>query len=230
MILGDNRKALKDIKNESVDLIITSPPYKTGDGYSKELINDVFTELYRIQKPNTLFFLNFGHLAEDKFRPFRVCDIALSAGYKLNDTFTWVKNHYKPIQGHKRVNNLTEFVFLLYKNKMPKLNRLEIGIPYTDKSTAKRFNKGLDLHCAGNVWYINYETINKKDKKLHNDRYPLELPTKCIKLCGYEVNDVLDPFAGSGTTCLAAKLLNKNYIGIEIDKSHYDTATKRLNI
>jgi site-specific DNA-methyltransferase (adenine-specific) len=224
----DNRDGLHDIADESVNLIITSPPYKDVDGYSESLMRGVFNHLYRIQSPNSLFFLNFGHLAEDKFRPFSTCQIAIDSGYKLNETITWVKNHYKPIQGHRRLNNLTEFIFVLYKGKMPKLDRLAVGIPYADKSNARRFNGGLDLHCAGNVWYVNYPTINKSSQKGHNDRFPLELPTRCIKMCGYEVDTVLDPFMGSGTTCLASKNLGKKYIGMEMDESHYETAKKRL--
>jgi site-specific DNA-methyltransferase (adenine-specific) len=229
IILGDSKIELGKLASESVDLCITSPPYKDCDGYTPQLIMDIFSEAYRVQKSDTLLFLNFGHLAEDKFRPFSTCKLLMDIGYQLNDTFVWVKNHYKPIQGKRRVNNLSEFIFLLYKGKMPELNRLALGIPYVDKTNAKRFNGGLDLHCAGNVWYIDYETITNKDQKLHNDRFPLELPEKCIKLCGYPVNIVLDPFSGSGTTCLAAKQLGKDYIGIEISQENFDISSARLS-
>lgn len=220
---------MKTIPSESCDLLITSPPYKSEDGFSYTLMRDAFREMYRIQKLNTLFFLNFGHLANDKMRPFQVCQQAIDENYYLNDTIIWVKNHYKPIQGKRRLNNLTEFIFMLYKGKMPELNRLAIGVPYADKSNAKRFSGGRDLKCGGNVWYIDYETINNSDEKLHHDRFPLELPEKCIKLCGYHVATVLDPFAGSGTTCLASKNLGKDYIGIEKNKSNYEVALARLN-
>jgi site-specific DNA-methyltransferase (adenine-specific) len=222
IILGDCSEVLKTIPNDSIDLIVTSPPYKDCDGFSYDLIEKTLAELFRIQSPNTLFFLNFGHLATDKFRPFKVCELALKSGYKLNDTIIWIKNHYKPIQGHKRLNNLTEFIFLLYKEKMPRLNRLKIGIPYVDISNAKRFNHGKNLKCGGNVWNIKYETITKNEEKVHNDRFPPELPEKCISLCGYTINVMLDPFCGSGTVCKVAKKLNINYIGIEKNKFTYD--------
>lgn len=229
IIHGNCLDVLRKSDENSVDLCITSPPYKTEDGYNSDFLFSVFKNTYRVLKPNTLFFLNFGHLAEDKFRPFETCKVALNVGFKLNDTIIWVKNHYKPIQGSRRLNNLTEFIFMLYKGKMPKLNRLAIGIPYVDKTNAKRFNGGQDLHCAGNVWYINYETINSSEEKLHNDRFPVELPEKCIKLCGYEVKSVLDPFSGSGTTCVAAQKLGKGYIGIDIKKGNCEVALERLN-
>lgn len=225
---GDNRDILPKLNEESIDLCVTSPPYKDSDGYSEDLIRSTFIEVFRVQKKNTLLFLNFGHLAEDKFRPFRVCQVLMEIGYQLNDTIIWVKNHYKPIQGERRVNNLTEFIFLMYKGTMPKLDRLALGVPYKDKSNAKRFSGGRDLKCGGNVWYINYETINSSEEKLHNDRYPVELPERCIKLCGYNVETVLDPFSGSGTTGIAAANLTKSYIGIEKNKTAYDTALSRL--
>ena len=229
IILGDCEDVLKKMDDKSIDLVITSPPYKSEDGFSYTLMRDVFRQLYRVQTDDTLLFLNFGHLAEDKMRPFLVANLAIGEGYKLNDTITWVKNHYKPIQGERRLNNLTEFIFLFYKGRMPKLNRLAVGIPYVDKSNASRFNEGMDLHCAGNVWYIDYPTITRRDQKLHPDRFPLELPEKCIKLCGYDVKMVLDPFSGSATTCLAAKTLGKDYIGIEKDEKNHKVSLERLS-
>jgi site-specific DNA-methyltransferase (adenine-specific) len=175
-----------------------------------------------------LFFLNFGSLAEDKFRPFRVCQIAMGLGFKLNETITWVKNHYRPIQGHRRVNNLTEFIFVLYKGKMPKLDRLAVGVEYTDKSNVTRFAGGKDLKCGGNIWYIPYETIQSEEEKSHNDRFPLGLPEKCIKICGYKINTVLDPFCGSATTGVVAERLGKEFIGIEKNPNVYNRAVERL--
>lgn len=219
--LGDSREVLKKVSDKSVQLIITSPPYKDEDGFSIQLMRDVFQECHRVLDDNTLFFLNFGHLATDKFRPFQVCEEAMNTGFKLNDTIVWIKNHYKPIQGERRLNNLTEFIFLLYKGKMPKLNRLAVGVPYKDKSNAARYNKGQNLRCAGNIWNINYPTITKASQKPHNDRFPPELPERCIKLCGYPLKVVLDPFCGSGTVCKAAKDMGLEYVGIDKDKTHF---------
>jgi site-specific DNA-methyltransferase (adenine-specific) len=229
IIHGDCLEEIRKLGDNSVDLVITSPPYKDKDGYKFTTISATFFQCYRVLKENSLFFLNFGHLAEDKMRPFNTCQYALNRGFKLNDTITWVKNHYKPIQGKRRVNNLTEFIFILYKGKMPKIDRLVVGIPYADKSNARRYNKGQDLHCAGNVWYINYPTINNSDEKPHPDMFPLELPEKCIKLSGLKSGIVLDPYMGSGTTCLAAKKCGLDYIGIEKQKSNYDVAFERIN-
>lgn len=225
----DCLEGLKQLDNNSIDLIISSPVYKDSDGYNSIFLSAVFFQLQRVLKENSLFFLNFGHLTEDKFRPFKVCEMALNRGFQINDTITWVKNHYRPIQGNKRLNNLSEFIFLLNKGKMPKLNRLAAGVPYKDKTNAKRFAGGRDLKCRGNVWEIPYETINSKSEKLHNDRFPVLLPELCIKLSNIPDDSiVLDPFSGSATVALAAKNLNKKYIGFEIDKENWEIGNKRL--
>jgi site-specific DNA-methyltransferase (adenine-specific) len=227
IILGDSQEVLKTIPNESIDISITSPPYKDEDGYNYWNFQTIFKNVYRVLKDDSLFFLNFGHLAGEKFRPFTVCGLALNAGFKLNDTIVWTKTQYSPIQGRKRLNNLTEFIFLLYKGDMPKLHRLAIGVPYKDKSNVGRYSN-VDLKCAGNSWTFGYETIQSKEQKLHNDRFPVELPRRCLKLSGLKSGTVLDPFGGSGTTAVAAKELGLDYLLIEKQEKNFKTANERL--
>lgn len=222
-------EGLAQLKENSIDLIVSSPPYKDEDGFQELPLKLIFDNLYRVLKPNSLFFLNFGHLAEEKLRPFKVCELAMESGFKLNDTITWLKAQYSPIQGKRRLNNLTEFIFLLYKGKMPELNRLSIGVPYKDKSNIGRYSD-VDLKCRGNLWEIPYETINKKSLKLHSDRFPVKLPEMCIKLAGIPKGAlVLDCFSGSGSTALAAKRLGMKYLGFEINPAHWETSIKRLD-
>jgi len=224
---GDSQDILLELTPKTADLLITSPPYKDKDGYSDELIENVFYESFQFLKKNALCFVNFGHLAEDKMRPFTVASIIQDCGYILSETFIWIKNHYKPIQGNRRVNNLTEFVFMFYKGKMPKIDRLSIGIPYDDKTNAKRFAGGRDLKCRGNVWKIPYETIQSSTDKLHNDRFPIGLPDNCIKLSGLKSGTVFDPFAGSLTTGISARNHGLDFIGIEKNIKNCEISKKR---
>lgn len=221
------RDTMKRMDDESIDLTVTSPPYKKTEGYSDRLMYECFNSLYRVQKKDSLFFLNFGHLAEDKFRAAKVCSIAMNCGFELNETITWIKPQYSPVQGATRLNNVTEFIFLLYKGKMPKLDRLAIGVPYECKSNVGRYSE-IDLHCAGNVWIMGYETITKSNQKLHPDRFPVELPRRAIKVSGLKTGRVYDPFSGSGTTAVAAEESGLIGIGSEIDKSRWRVSVKRL--
>lgn len=220
-------EGMKNIYNNSVDIVISSPPYKNSDNWSRDLMFDCFTEVFRILKDNSLFFLNFGHLSEDKRRAFKTLELAIDANFKLNDTITWIKNHFTPLRGNN-LNNLTEFIFLLYKGEMPNIDRLSIGVPYQDESNAKRYNNGKNLRCGGNVWYIDIPTITNKSQRLHKDEFPLELPLRCLKLSGLKEGICLDPFSGSATTALAAKQLGLHYIGFEKDKYNWEIGNRRL--
>jgi len=212
----------------SVDLVVTSPPYKDEDGYKDTLIKHTFRNVHEAMRDGALCFVNFGHLAGYKSRPFRVVEILEEQFGELRETFIWVKNHYRPIQGKRRVNNLFEYVFMFCKGNMPELDRLAVGVPYADKSNIGRYSDR-DLKCGGNVWYIDYETVTASEQKLHNDRYPVALPRRCIDLSGLAIGStVMDPFMGSGTTGVAAQQSGMNFVGVELDKHHYDVASKRI--
>lgn len=227
-ILNEDCRDISDIiPDDTIDLIVTSPPYKDCDNYTEDLITDVFSECYKVLKNDGLMFVNFGHLAEDKKRPYRVLDLICDTGFNFTETIVWIKKHYRPIQGKRRVNNLFEFIWVFYKKKMPELNRLSIGVPYEDKSNVGRFSD-IDLKCPGNVWVVDYETIQSKEQKLHNDRFPVEIPRRCIKLSG-KTGSLLDPFAGSGSSLVAGKELGmEDVIGFEINRKNYNIMKKRL--
>lgn len=216
------------LTDSSIDLVITSPPYKEQDGFSWELIREAAQQCYRVLKDDALCYVNFGHLAGCKSRPFRVAMEFERAGFYWIDTIVWVKNHYTPIQGSKRVNNLTEFVFQFAKGKNYVLDRLAVGVPYKDKTNVGRY-ADKDLRCCGNVWYISYETIQRKSQKPHKDRFPVELPKRCILLSGLRKGSlVLDPFAGSMTTGIACMELGMEFIGFEVDRDVFESGRKRL--
>ena len=227
IIVGDCLDIMAQMPDNCIDLVITSPPYKEQDGYTEDLIRRLSQGLIRVLKQNGLFFLNFGHLVNDKFRPFRVCQLCLEAGFNLNDTITWEKIQFSPIRGLKRVNNLTEFVFLLYSEEMPNLDRLSIGVPYQDKSNIGRYSD-IDLRCRGNIWKIGYKTIRSRAEKFHENRFPEGLVHYAILLSGKR-GMVFDPFMGSGTTAVVAKELDRNFFGCDINPDYVEIALKRLD-
>lgn len=188
------------------------------------------SEVYRVLRPNSLFYLNFGHLAADKARPWWLQSMALDQGFNYVDTITWVKKQFSPIQGDKRLNNLTEFIFQFSKGTDYHLDRLSIGVPYEDKSNIGRYSDQ-DLRCGGNVWIIPYETIQRSGQKLHPHRFPVELPKRCIKLSNIPDGAiVLDPFMGSGTTARAAIELGKQFIGFERNMQYCMVANRRVKL
>ena len=212
-----NKNALHYLQNDSLksfNLLITSPPYKKKDGFDLELMADIFGEAYHSAAPSCLCFVNFGHLAHHKADPFRLALAIEDAGWKFHDTIVWVKNHYTPLPD-PNLNNLWEPIFLFAKGPI-KLDRLALGVPYADKSNVNRYGAGKDLRCAGNVWYVPYETIQSKEQKTHKDRFPVEIPRRCIKLSGLKRGLVFDPFCGSATTGIAALEAGLAFVGTEI--------------
>lgn len=228
-------QVMTELTDSSIDLVVTSPPYKDEDGYSRELISDVSKELYRVMKPATLAFVNFGQLAGAKERPLECAQI-FAKEFEWVDTIIWVKSnpysggHYTPINSKYRMNNMWEYIFQFSKGKA-EIDRLSLGIPYLDKSNIKRYGSfgedqsQQDLRCAGNVWYVSYPTVQSKKQKPHKDMFPEEIPRRCMKLANLaKGSTVLDPFFGSGTTGSVASAMGMNAVGYEINPKFWKKA------
>jgi site-specific DNA-methyltransferase (adenine-specific) len=110
-----------------------------------------------------------------------------------------------------------------------RLDRLAIGVPFKDKSNIARRGHARDVRCRGNTWFIPYRTVQTKAEKFnHPGTFPVDLPRWCIRLHGKPGATVLDPFAGAGTTLVAAEREGAVGIGIEIDAAYVAVAMERL--
>lgn len=239
---GDSLDVLESISNECVDCVITSPPYNIGKDYGvyqddiprmeyMNWIGRVFYKVYQKMKINGSLFLNLGNKPSDQLFCHEVIE-QLMVYFELQNTIIWVKSidgkgHFKPISSDRFLNDCFEYIFHLTKKKDVKLDKLAIGIAYTDKTNIKRWNSKNDLRDRGNEWFIPYKTKNIKDK--HPTIFPEKLPEMCIKLHGLKKDMVvMDPFMGSGTVPIVAKRLGVHYIGIDIEKSYVDMAFNGL--
>ena len=238
------------IPPNSIDIIVTSPPYNIGVNYNShkdnmkfsdylKWMNDFGRACQRVLKEGGSLFFNIGDKASDELKAFEVAK-QLTEHLRLQNTIHWIKaiaipeehiniGHFKPVNSKKYLNNCHEYIFHFTKNKNVDLDKLSIGVPYADKSNIGRWKSvKQDLRDRGNIWYIPYETV--QSEKEHPAAFPKQLPEMCIKLQGYDKNTiVLDPFLGSGTTCVAAKQLGCQYIGFEIDQKYTEIAKAKLN-
>ena len=236
----DCRITLDYLPSNSIDCVVTSPPYNIGMDYgvfyndnkpSPEYLGWLYSifciRVYRVLKDNGSIFLNIGNKPSDQLFVNSVIS-DLSTLLELQNTIIWVKSvdgqgHYKPVNSKKYLNNCFEYIFHFTKKGDVELDKLAVGIPYSDKTNIKRWNTKTDLRDRGNVWFIPYET--KQIKGLHPAIFPQELPERCIKLHGItKCMEVLDPFMGIGTTGLACKKLDVNFIGIDINKDYVKQA------
>ena len=138
--------------------------------------------------------------------------------------------HYKPINSPRYVNDCHEYIFHFTRTGTVPLDKLAIGVPYQDKSNIGRWKAAKhDCRDRGNTWYIPYQTV--ASAKPHPAAFPDALPEMCIKLHGLRTDPpllVLDPYAGTGTTPLAAKRLGCRYVAFEKDEGYADIARKQL--
>ncbi|MBM3303621.1 MAG: site-specific DNA-methyltransferase [Candidatus Aenigmarchaeota archaeon] len=242
----------KLIDEKSIDIIVTSPPYNIGVRYNSHVDNlpyedylnwmDIFGRLCsKILKDSGSLFFNIGDKVSDEFKAFEVAQ-RIAKSLTLQNTIHWVKSiavpeydinigHFKPVNSDRFLNNCHEYIFHFTKSKSVPLNKTAIGVPYADKSNITRWKHGTsngDSRDRGNVWFIPYDTV--VSEKEHPAAFPRKLPEMCIKLHGF--NDktiVLDPFMGSGTTCVVAKNMGCKFIGFEIDKEYSRMAMEKLS-
>lgn len=189
---GDCLQVLPTLPAESIDLVVTSPPYNLGIAYSsfkdtaprEEFLTwckTWATEVKRVMAGDASFFLNIGAAPSNPLLPHQLI-LAFTDGpdplFTLQNTFHWVKSisietiagqqisagHFKPINSKRYVNDCHEYIFHLTKTGDVPLDRRAAGVPYVYKSNIARWGhtEGQDLRCRGNTWFIPYETIQSR--------------------------------------------------------------------
>jgi len=248
IVHGDCLTELKALSDQSIDLIVTSPQYNIGifyDGdddrrpmpdYLAEL-KAVSVEMFRVLKEDGSLFLNVGSTNVEPWIDHDVAQVFRSV-FSLQNRIIWVKSisigettvgHFKPINSQRFLNHIHETIFHFTKYGDCPIDRLAIGVPFKDKSNITRRDHKQDLRCAGNVWFLPYETVQSKAEKFHHPAgFPLQLPLRCIKLHGKQTGVVLDPYLGSGTTLVAAAHLGWSGIGIEQSEKYVTVSRNRL--
>jgi site-specific DNA-methyltransferase (adenine-specific) len=252
----------RHLEDESVSVVVTSPPYNLGINYSAyddnvsreeylEWTDRWGREVRRVLSKQGSFFLNVGSKPSDLMVPYQILNV-MCRHFVLQNVIHWVKSiailkrevgdypgitqdvvvgHYKPINSPRFLNDCHEYIFHFTIRGNVALDRLAVGVPYQDKSNVSRWARASHgTHCRGNTWFIPYETIQNREKdRPHPATFPIELPTRCIKLHGLErVQLVLDPFLGIGTTALACARLELPFVGFEIAEDYFEQACKRL--
>jgi site-specific DNA-methyltransferase (adenine-specific) len=205
---------MSHLKTESVDLVVTSPPYNLGIGYGKYADRQDresylswcakwTAQVRRILRSNGSFFLNIGSAPSNPMLPYQLAIelTSTSDGFFLQNTIHWIKSitvedrkgdakshgHFKPINSKRFLNDCHENIFHFTKTGQVEIDRLALGVPYQDKSNIARWShtRGSDLRCRGNTWFIPYETIQNREKERpHPATFPVQLAEWCIKLHG----------------------------------------------
>lgn len=256
---GDCIAGMAKLPADSVDVVITSPPYNLGIKYRSH--DDTApreeylawserwaAEVRRVLKPDGSFFLNVGAAPANPWMPHELV-LRLRPLFALQNTLHWIKSitiepkggdeisagHFKPLNSQRFINDCHEYLFHLTRSGDVKLDRLGVGVSYMDKSNIARWGHtgGKDKRCRGNNWFVPYKTIMSRDKERpHPATFPAQLAEWCIRLHG--VRDdlvVLDPFLGIGHAALGAQAAGAaKCIGFEIDRHYLAEARERCGM
>ena len=206
---------MKQIENESIDLIVTDPPYlikyKTNRRKNKDhdfcseilnddneqLIIDYIRECYRILKNNTAMYMFCNCDKVDFFK-----QELENAGFKIKNMIIWVKNNWTAGDLKAQFGKQYEIIFLVNKGR-----KCFNGKRITD------------------VWM--FDKISGK-KQLHQNQKPVDLLKQCILKHSDENDIIFDGFMGSGSTGVACIETGRKFIGVELDKKYFEIAKERI--
>ena len=252
IIIGDSRK-MEELKDESVHLIITSPPYWQlkdygngsqigfNDSYEDYInnLNLVWKECYRVLHNGCRLCVNIGdqfarsvYYGRYKIIPIReeIIKFCETIGFDYMGAIIWQKVTTCNTTGGATImgsfpyprNGIIklDYEFILIFKKLGDPPKVSREIKEKSKLTTKEWNEYFYGH-----WNFSGE---KQDK--HLAMFPEELPKRLIKMFSFVGDTVLDPFLGSGTTCLAAGNLNRNSVGYEINKDFLPVIKGKLKV
>jgi len=230
LINGDCLEVMKDIPDGSVDMVLTDPPYGTTACKWDSIIplEPMWEQLKRIIKPN-------GAIVMTASQPFT--SKLISSNYKMfKYCWVWDKGQGTGFLNAKKQPLRTyEDVIVFYGKQCTYKPQMRLGHkPYKckqGKTKSENYGKqtGAITESSGERYPLNIIKFKRDKEKLHSTQKPVALMEYLIKTYTNEGETVLDFTMGSGTTGVACKNLDRNFIGIELDKEYYDIAVNRIN-
>ena len=249
--LGDCLEHLRKMEENTIDLVVTSPPYDNLRKYkgnieqwSFDKFKEIAKELYRVIKRGGVMVWVVGDATvkgSETGTSFRQALYFKEIGFNLHDTMIYRKLNPIP-QNHNRYEQCFEYMFILSKGKPNTFNPIKIPTKNGGKSfdwgnrktvmddnqcRRDRESEMLTVKSEKNMFNI-FEYSIGGGKTGHPAVFPDKLAEDQIISWSNEGDIVLDPFMGSGTTGKMAVLNNRNFIGIEIDDGYFRMAKERI--
>ncbi|HUT21933.1 MAG TPA: DNA methyltransferase [Candidatus Bipolaricaulota bacterium] len=244
IFLTDSLKSIKLLPNNSIDLILTDPPYNNRKNFGDGTVNLSETEFekwndswikecFRILKPNGSIYVcidwqNSGLIQDVLKKYFIIKNRVTWKREKGRGSKTNWKNNMEDIWFATKSNDYT---FNVDQVKIKK----EVIAPYTDsagnpKDWIEEDGKKFRMTCPSNIWTdLTVPFWSMPENTEHPTQKPEKLIERIILASSSEEDLIFDPFLGSGTTCAVAKRLKRKYLGFEINKKYYILASKRLD-
>ena len=226
---------MEELPDNSVHLMVTSPPYNVGKEYDENLslmeyrdfLSRVWKEVYRVLVPGGRVCINVANLGRKPYIPLHafIIEDMLNIGYLMRGEIIWNKaSSASPSTAwgswlspkNPVLRDIHEYILVFSKETFSRMNHKN------EKATMTR-DEFLEL--TKSIWSFGAESAKKVG---HPAPFPVDLPLNCIKLYTFENDIVIDPFMGSGTTAVAALLSNRRFVGYEIDPDYIKIAEKRI--
>ena len=244
-IINDDRlKMLKGLKNKSVQLVITSPPYNIGKSYEvKKPLEEYFEEqkktlieCVRVLKDKGSLCWQVGtYIKNSQIFPldipiFNICE---KLGLKLRNRIVWHFEH--GLHATKKFSGRYETILWFTKsdNYIFNLDNVRVPQKYPGKVGYRGKNKGkytgnINGKNPSDVWIIPNVKSMHKEKTIHPCQFPIELAERLVLSLSNKNDIVIDPYSGVGTTLIAALKNDRKAIGSEIKKNYVNISKKRI--
>ena len=234
-IFCKSSERMDELPDNSIHLMITSPPYNVTKEYDDNLsleeyislLNTVWKETYRVLVPGGRACINIANLGRKPYIPLHSYIIKgmLELGFLMRGEIIWNK-------ASSASPSTAWGSWLSAAN--PVLRDIHEYILVFSKDTFSMQRKGKEatikkeefLEWTKSVWTFSAVSARKVG---HPAPFPVELPHRLIKLYSFKDNVILDPFLGSGTTCISALNNNRNYVGYDINQDYIDLANGKLD-
>ncbi len=235
-IFHKSSECMDELPDNSVHLVVTSPPYNVGKEYDvnmslseyRDFLRRVMAEVYRVLVSGGRLCVNIAGVGRRPYLPLHafVIQDLLDLGFIMRGEVIWDKGSASTSSTawgswlsptNPTLRDIHEYILIFSKKTLhrPKLPMRKATI------TRDEF-----LEFTKSVWRINPESARRVG---HPAPFPIEIPYRLIQLYTFENEVVLDPFIGSGTTALAALQTNRYFIGYEINQKYIEIAQKRIN-
>jgi DNA modification methylase len=233
LIQKDCIEGMKELDDNSIDCIVTSPPYN-----KKGLLGNVKLGNQIWGKFNIDYDTYGDDMPEDEYQAWIV--EVLNQCHRIIKSDGSIFFNHKPRRCKNRSYLPTDFIqhsdaslyqLIIWDRRNSPNIRNDILVPCTEhiywlcKDKPKVFRDAIDPDYKSEVWVITPE----KQKK-HPAPFPEQLVKNCIQLTTQENDVVLDPFMGSGTTAIVSENLNRKWIGFEVDKTYYNITQERIGV
>jgi len=227
---------MSELPDNSVHLMVTSPPYNVGKDYDADMTLDdymaflkrVWKEVFRVLVPGGRACINVANLGRRPYIPMHlfITEDMLSLGFLMRGEVIWNKaasaggstawgTWCSPVNPILR--DVHEYILIFCKDGFSRKN-LKEHQPTISPDNFTEFTKS--------VW--TFPAVSAKSIG-HPAPFPVELPQRCIQLYSFEGDVILDPFMGSGQAAIAALKTNRRYVGYEVKQEYVSLAERRID-